>query len=92
LDGQSPFAAFPNSRHSGRFYSPEIEEQLLDMQRIYAYLQGGRWFWQVSPVGTFRLEVRGLTKKALMGNASALPVPWLANSLFHWLTLLDMTL
>jgi len=113
LHGQPPFKAFPNSRHSGRFYSPELEEQLLDMQRIYAYLQGGRWFRQVSSVGTFslggylyhasahfakqtleitfdsathqliclpekgaatfRLDAQGLTKTALMGNASALP-------------------
>jgi len=83
------------------------------MQRIYAYLQGGRWFRQVSSVGTFslggylyhasahfakqtleitfdsathqliclpekgaatfRLDAQGLTKTALMGNASALP-------------------
>jgi hypothetical protein len=114
LQGLPPFEAFPNARHSGRPYSPEFEEQLLDMQRIYEYLQNGRWFRQVSSVGTFslggylynatthfaeqtleitfdsathqliclpekgttfRLEVRGLAKKALMGNASALPTP-----------------
>lgn len=114
LHGLPPFEAFPDSRHSDRFYSPELEEQLLDMQGIYEYLQNGRWFRQVSSVGTFslggylynatthfaeqtleitfdsvtrqliclpekgttfRLEVWGLTKKALMGNASALPSP-----------------
>ena len=55
LDGQPPFQAFPQARHSSRFYSLDAEAQLLDMQRIYAYLQSGRWFRQVSSVGTFSL-------------------------------------
>ena len=55
LDGQSPFQAFPQARHSNRFYCLEAEAQLLDMQRIYDYLQSGRWFRQVSSVGTFSL-------------------------------------
>ena len=113
LDGQPPFQAFPQARHSGRFYSLEAEEQLFDMQRVYNYLHQGRWFRQVSSVGTFslggylynattrfanqtleitfegathqliclaetgtaifRLDIRGLTQSALMGNASPLP-------------------
>jgi transposase len=55
LDGQPPFQAFPQARHSSRLYSLETEEQLLDMQRVYDYLQNGRWFRQVSSVGTFSL-------------------------------------
>ena len=55
LDGQPPFQAFPQARHSSRFYDLDAEEQLLDMQRIYDYLQNGRWFRQVSSVGTFSL-------------------------------------
>ena len=55
LDGQPPFQAFPQARHSSRFYCLDAEEQLLDMQRIYDYLQSGRWFRQVSLVGTFSL-------------------------------------
>jgi transposase len=55
LDGQPPFQAFPQARHSSRFYCLDAEEQLLDMQRIYDYLQSGRWFRQVSSVGTFSL-------------------------------------
>jgi transposase len=55
LDGQPPFQAFSQARHSSRFYCLETEEQLLDMQRIYDYLQSGRWFRQVSSVGTFSL-------------------------------------
>jgi len=55
LDGQPPFQAFPQARHSGRIYSPESEEQLLEMQRIYDYLKRGRWFRQVCAAGTFSL-------------------------------------
>jgi len=55
LDGQSPFQAFPQARHSGRLYCLEAEEQLFDMQRIQDYLQSGRWFRQISSVGTFSL-------------------------------------
>jgi transposase len=113
LDGQPPLQAFPQARHSGRLYSPDTEEQMLDMQRIYDYLQCGRWFRQVSSVGIFSLggygynvtthfaeqtveitfdgtarqliclpeksseafllDIQGLTKSVLMGNALALP-------------------
>jgi transposase len=55
LDGQPPFQAFPQARHSSRFFCLDAEEQLLDIQRIYDYLQSGRWFRQVSSVGTFSL-------------------------------------
>jgi transposase len=55
LDGRPPFQAFPRARHSSRFYGLDAEVQLLDMQRIYDYLQNGRWFRQVSSVGTFSL-------------------------------------
>lgn len=55
LNGQPPFQAFPQAGHSSRLYDPDAEEQLLDMQRLYTYLQTGRWFRQVSSVGTFSL-------------------------------------
>jgi len=55
LDGQPPFQAFPQARHSSRIYSPESEEQILDMQRVYDYLKSGRWFRQVCSAGTFTL-------------------------------------
>jgi len=55
LDGQPPFQTFPQARHSSRLYCLEAEEQLFDMQRVRDYLQSGRWFRQVSSVGTFSL-------------------------------------
>ncbi len=55
LNGQPPFQAFPQARHSSRHYSYATEEQILDMQRVYDYLQNGRWFRQISSVGMFSL-------------------------------------
>ena len=53
LAGQAPCQAYPQARHSGRAYHPQYEAQRLDLQRIYQYLQRGRWFRQVSARGTF---------------------------------------
>ena len=55
LDGQPSFQAFPQARHSSRIYGLDTEEPLLNMHRVYDYLQNGRWFRQVSSVGTFSL-------------------------------------
>jgi transposase len=55
LGEQPPFQAFPQARHSGRPYDLSAEAQMLDMHRIYTYLQAGRWFRQVSSVGVFSL-------------------------------------
>ncbi len=55
LNGIAPLQAFPQARHSGRPYSLATEEQILDLQPVYAYLQTGRWFRQVSAVGVFSL-------------------------------------
>ena len=55
LDGLSPLQAFPQARHSGRFYRPEWEAQLLDLQRVYSYLAEARWFRLISEPGTFSL-------------------------------------
>lgn len=55
LNGRSPLPACPQARHSGRAYQPRAEEKLLELQRIYDYLQAARWFRKVSSVGTFSL-------------------------------------
>jgi transposase len=51
LDDQPPLVACPEARHSGRRYRLELEEDLLDMQRVADYLAQGRWFRQVSAQG-----------------------------------------
>lgn len=55
LNGQPPLQAFPQARHSSRVYHRQDEEQLLNMQRVYDYLNTARWFRKVSSVGTFSL-------------------------------------
>jgi len=55
LLGQTPWSANLQARHSGRPYTPETEAQLLDLARIYTYLQPGRWFRRVTQCGTFSL-------------------------------------
>jgi len=131
LGERPPLQAFPQARHSGRTYSLAAEEQLIELERIYNYLQAGRWFRQVSSVGvfslggygynattqfanqsieitfnsasrqliclpetsiaTFQLDIQGLTKSALMGNALALP-GYLPFQLALPFTYPDMTL
>lgn len=113
LNRQPPLQAFPQARHSSRVFHTQSEKQLLNMQRVYAYLKTARWFRKVSSVGTFslggylynasthfaeqtleitfdqetgtlvclpeksemafQLDVKGLTKSTLMGNAALLP-------------------
>jgi transposase len=55
LDKQPPLQAFPQARHSPRPYRPEWEAQLLDLQRVFDYLAGGRWFRRVSKDGHISL-------------------------------------
>lgn len=55
LDDQPPLLAFPQAVHSGRPYRPEREAELLDLNRVWAYLASGRWFRLSSQVFTFCL-------------------------------------
>lgn len=55
LGGKPPLVAFPEARHSGRPYRPEWEEEMLDMDRVGAYLAQGRWFRRTSSQGQFGL-------------------------------------
>lgn len=55
LNQQPPLQAFPQAKHSSRIYYPEMEEQSINMHQVYAYLKSGRWFRQISSVGTFSL-------------------------------------
>jgi transposase InsO family protein len=55
LDGLPPLLAFPAAQHSGRDYRPEWEADLMDMDRVFAYLRQGRWFRKASKDGTISL-------------------------------------
>lgn len=55
LENLPPLVAHPEALQPRRLYRPEWEEELLDLSRVYAYLAEGRWFRQVSQVGTVSL-------------------------------------
>lgn len=55
LNNQPPLQAFPDALHSGRYYRPEWEQDLLDLNKVYDYLAAGRWFRKISASGTFSL-------------------------------------
>lgn len=55
LGGRPPLTVYPEAVFSGRFYRPELEKDLLDLQRVYSYLAQGRWFRRVSSVGQVAL-------------------------------------
>lgn len=67
LGGQPPLTVYPEAVFSGRFYRPELESELLDLQLVYSYLARGRWFRRVSSVGQVALGAHryglGLTWK-----------------------------
>jgi hypothetical protein len=55
LSHQSPLEAYPQAIHSGRFYRPEWEEELLSLERVSAYLAQSRWFRSIRTNGCFEL-------------------------------------
>ena len=55
LEGQPPLVACPQAQHAGRLYRPEWEAEMIDLERVYAYLAGGRWFRHVCSSGRFWL-------------------------------------
>ncbi len=55
LGGQAPLQADPTAAYSGRVYAPEREVELLDPQRVYAYLAQHRWFRRTTDRGQFEL-------------------------------------
>jgi transposase InsO family protein len=50
-----PLVAYPAALTPRRFYRPDVERDLLSLQRVYAYLAKGTWFRLVSEVGSFKL-------------------------------------
>jgi transposase InsO family protein len=62
LEDLPPLLAHPQAAQAKRWYRPEAEAHLLDLQRVYAYLAQGHWFRLVShngwiSLGTFRYKV-----------------------------------
>lgn len=46
-----PLVAYPKAGHSGRHYRPEVEKQLMDLDRVFRFLAQGKWYRKI---GRFR--------------------------------------
>jgi transposase len=55
LNNCPPLVAFPEARHSGRFYNPGNEFHLLNMHAVHEYLAQGEWFRRIASNGTISL-------------------------------------
>jgi hypothetical protein len=55
LSGRAPLQAYVEAGHTGRFYQPEWEAELLDLNRVYSYLATCRWFRRVAQNGSVAL-------------------------------------
>jgi len=71
LGGQAPLQADPSAAHAGRWYRPEWEAEMLDLERVDGYLAEGQWFRTSNSHGEFWLGRQrynlgsGCRKKAL---------------------------
>lgn len=50
-----PLVANPKARHSGRHYNLQTESQMICIERIYDYLENGKWWRRVSKDHTIAL-------------------------------------
>jgi hypothetical protein len=55
FQGRAPLQAYPEALHSGRFYQPEWEAEMLDLSRVFAYLATCRWFRRIRANGRLGL-------------------------------------
>lgn len=55
LNRLPPLVAHPQASSSHRLYRPECEADILDLQRVYAYLAKGQWFRTVAANGIISL-------------------------------------
>lgn len=51
----APLKAFPNARHSGRIYHPHLERQLVDLNRVFQFLDKGKWYRKAGKTKTVHL-------------------------------------
>lgn len=68
-DNQPPLTAYPDAAHSGRHYSPEIEQRLCSIDRVYDYLENEQWWRKVSKDSTISIGGRVYYLKDAKPNA-----------------------
>lgn len=54
-DNQPPLSKYPKAKHSGRYYHPQMEVDLLNMNKVFTFLAKGKWFRKVAASRTIKL-------------------------------------
>ena len=44
IGNKAPLQAFPEARFSGKAYHPQLEKQMIDLDRVYHFLSKGKWY------------------------------------------------
>lgn len=60
---QPPLSVYPEARTPRRFYSPQQELAIFQLERVKAYLSKGRWLRRTSSQGQFRFHSQVLNAK-----------------------------
>lgn len=47
-DNLPPLKKYPQAQHSGRFYHPQRETQMISLNRVWAFLAKGKWYRKVA--------------------------------------------
>lgn len=55
IGNRAPLEVFPEARHSGRYYHPQREERMMDLNKVYDFLAKGKWFRWTSKTKTITL-------------------------------------
>jgi hypothetical protein len=65
---QPPLQVYPQARQPRRWYRPEDELQLFDLERVFAYLSQGKWFRHTSQKGQFSFAGQKFNLGSAYGN------------------------
>jgi len=70
-ENQAPLIAYPKARHSNKYYSPQIEHQLINLEKVFQYLEKGQWIrrgagraGKTISLGALKYYVKELTPRA----------------------------
>ena len=55
IGGVAPLKAFPTARSSSRFYTPQTERQMVNLNRVFQFLAKGRWYRKAGKTKTVHL-------------------------------------
>lgn len=55
IGGIAPLKAFPKARYSARPYSPQLEQQMINLDKVYQFLAKGKWIRKAGKTKTVHL-------------------------------------